>query len=200
MEEQRGKEEMEKYRRRYMAPTSRKDIKHMLDGKVTVIEYTDLERYGTIEELLAPYMNVVILYPNPPPDNEVGHWCCLFTNTGTDRLEFFDSYGCYIDDKIGEYDEGVDRMHAPHKIEPKLLELIINSKYANNMHYNDVEYQSNHIATSTCGLWCVLRLKNKHHNEEWFEETYQKIPVASGILPDLLVAKMICEMYPEMSV
>lgn len=202
MDKARSQAALEKIRQRMYEPTSRKDIQYMLNGKVRVIEYTDLGSFSTLEELLEPYMSVVILYPNPPPDNEVGHWCCLFTNTGTERLEFFDSYGAYVDEKIGEYDDVLevskDLMHTPRKIEPRLLDLILESRYADNVHWNDTEYQSSTIATNTCGLWCVARLKNKHLNEYEFKKIYLDIPISRNILPDSLVSEVILELHSEM--
>jgi|ERR1700722_831439 len=190
---------MNKIRARMYTPTGRKDIEYMLGGQVRVISYDELDNYNTIEELLHPYMSVVILYPNGP-EGDVGHWTCCFTSIGSDRLEYFDSYGCFIDSKIEEYNAGDDRFHRPQPIYPRLLELILNSHYAHNMHYNEFEFQSANIATACCGLWCVARLKSKHLNENMFRKLWLDLPVKGKVLPDFLVSYMTCKWFPEMCV
>jgi hypothetical protein len=196
---ERASQTINKIRARMYTPTSRKDIEYMLGGQVRVIAYDELDNFNTIEELLYPYMSVVILYPNGP-QGDVGHWTCCFTSIGSDRLEYFDSYACFIDSKIEEYNNGDDRFHRPQPIYPRLLELILNSHYAHNMHYNEYEFQSANIATACCGLWCVVRLKSKHLNENMFRKLWLDLPVAGKVLPDFLVSYMTCKWFPEMCV
>lgn len=188
---------IEQIRALMMRPTSRNDIQYMLDNKGKVIEYKDLDKFNNIEELLEPYMSVVILDPNPS-DPETGHWTCLFTNSGTNHLQFFNSYGSYIDEDIKEYNNDV--FHRSEQFNPTLLTLILNSRYADNMHYNDTPYQSTDVATNCCGLWVVARLKNKHLNEYAFEKIYYDLPIERGIDPDLLVSCVVGNLYPEMLV
>lgn len=188
-------------RKRMYVPTSKADIKYMLNDKVKVVTYLELNNYNSLDELLEPYMNVVILYPSPPPNDEIGHWCCIFANTGLNRIEFFDSYGCYIDDKVEDFNDNIDPIHESHQLEPKLLELILSSKYADgNIHYNEITYQSTTKATSTCGLWVVMRIKNKHLNEYEFAKVYHDLPTQFKIMPDLMVSSLICNLFPEMRV
>jgi len=185
-----------------MQPTSMSDLRYLLNDKVNVVKYSDLDNYKSIDEVLGPYMCSCILYPGPPDLTDVGHWCALFCNSGVgNRLEFFDSYGCYIDQKIELYNDDVDNidtMHPPTKIEPKLLELIINSRFADNMHYNDTPYQSEDVATAVCGLWCVMRIKNKHLNDNGFRKLFYDLPVSHRIPPDLLVTTIVCNLFPEL--
>jgi len=188
---------LDKIRRRMYTPSSRGDIMMMLDSKVKVITYDQISNYETLEKLLEPFYSVVMLYPNGQ-DESVGHWCCLFTNIGTERLEVFDSYGAYIDEPVEKYN--LDVMHKKHKLEPELLKLILESKYADNTHYNDMPYQSNKVATATCGLWTVMRLKNKHLVDEEFQKIWYDLPVENGILPDLVVSDVTCHLYPMMCI
>lgn len=186
-----------------LSPTSRQDILHMLDNKIRVVLYNEIDQFKTLEELLTPFGSAVILYPNFGQP-EVGHWCCIFCNTSGTYLEFFDSYGCYIDGKIKEYDDCVDKVssqgfHPPQKIEPALLKLIDESKFNDNaLHYNDVPYQNKNVDTNTCGLWCVMRLKNKHLIDDQFEKIYLNIPVSRNRDPDLVVSDIIFNLYPEL--
>lgn len=189
--------QLEKYRARMYKPTSRSDLKYMLDNAVKIVTYDELLEYKTLQELLSPYQSVIILYPNNQ-DPEIGHWCCIFVIPGTDRLEYFDSYGCYIDSMITD-DEDEDILHKPTKIEPKLLKLLIESPYGDNVWWNETAFQSTRLATATCGLWVVLRLKNNHMTEDQFKKLYYDGPTAAKILPDLMVSTIICDMYPEMA-
>lgn len=201
-------DELDSYERRMLAPTSKRDIKFMLSNACKVVLYEDLETYDSLDELLAPYQSVVILYPNSidPDDDEntVGHWCTIFKSTSGDRVEFFDSYGSYIDNNIKLVNDDIlDKFHKPHLLEPKLLKLLYESPYCDNVHWNETEYQCSTCDTQTCGLWCVARLKNKHLNEYEFKKIYHDGPLSDPslpILPDLLVSGLICNLYPEMRV
>ena|ERR1700722_2225846 len=219
--------DLEQLEARMLYPTSKRDILFMLGGACKVVTYDELDQYNTLTELLNPYQNVVILYPNAPepdedPDDVVGHWCCIFKSSSGDRIEFFDSYGSYIDDKIKDYDhdidemygsesdeeggektyERLDRFHKPHHLEPKLLKLLYSSD-CENVHWNDCEYQCSDCDSQTCGLWCVARLKNKHLNESQFKSIYHDGPLNDPkfpVLPDILVSGVISMLYPEMRV
>jgi hypothetical protein len=185
---------LEKYRDRMFRPTSRNDLNYMLDNKVKILTYDQLDNYTSFDELMNPYHALIILYPNAD-DPEVGHWCCCYIMQGVDnRVEYFDSYGAYIDEPVGEYNKGI---RSPRKIEPKLLDLIKDSPYADRIWWNEIPFQSESEATATCGLWCVARLKNTHLTEEGFATLYFDLPVKQKVLPDLLVAGVICNLYPE---
>lgn len=197
-EKVKAQEKYDKIEKRIFVPTSRNDISYMLNDKVRVVSYKELENFNSLRELLHPYMNVVILYPNPG-DETVGHWCAVFSNTNGDRVEFFDSYGCYIDSKIEENDDYDDMMHRPHKLEPTLCRLILESDYE-NIHWNDTSYQNLSTDSATCGLWVVVRIKNKHLNEEAFKRQYYDLPIEGGQRPDRVVSTVICNLFPEMNI
>jgi len=192
--------ELDKYRRRMFTPTSKKDLEYMLDGKVKIITYKQLDDYKTIEDLLDPYQSVIILYPNHS-DPEIGHWVTIFKMPGADNMmiEYFDSYGAYIDHPIDEFNKESKYLHEPQRIEPKLIDLLIDSPYKNKVEWNEFPFQSDEVATDTCGLWCVIRLKNNVLNENAFKKTFYDMPEAMGILPDLLVSSLIVDMFPEMT-
>jgi len=192
------------YRARMLEPTSRKDLRYMLNDTVRIIEYEQLKTFKRLDELLQPYGAVIMLYPSTDseitnPDERVGHWVCMFVIPGTNQLEYFDSYGCYIDEPLRR-DNNPLAYHEPQKVEPYLLDLILSSDYANNTFWNEVTFQGNDMDTATCGLWCVLRLKNRHLDEEAFEKLYLDAPGVMRIDPDLLVSSIICDMYPEMRI
>lgn len=188
---------LDKYRKRMYLPTSRKDLEYMLNGKTNIVSYDEINGYKSFDDLITPYQSVIILYPSAADPN-IGHWCCCFIIPGSNpsRVEYFDPYGCYIDQSVSDYNE--ETLHQRRPLEPLLLELLIASPYANNVYWNETPFQSETRATQCCGLWSVLRLKCNHMTETEFEKLYFDAPTEQGILPDLLVSAIICDMYPEM--
>lgn len=197
-------EKLEKIRARMYKPTTDSDLMYMLGNRVTIITYDQIKNYETLDQLLQPYQTVIILYPAPSKDEDKptkqGHWCCLFVIPGTNILEYFDPYGTFVDDNVklfNEYDQGV--LHGRRPMEPDLINLILESKYADSVHWNDTQFQSTRINTAVCGLWCVVRIKNNNLTEEEFERQFLDYPEKMGILPDIAVAATICNAFPEMA-
>lgn len=198
------KDKRERIEERMFKPTSKKDILYMLGGRVNVVTYNQIQNYETLEDLLNPYQTVVILYPNPSDDPEieaeVGHWTCLFVMPRSNVLQYFDSYGVYMDEKVGEYneeDEGV-KLHKRTPMEPALLKLILESKYADSTCFNNTQYQSMTLNVATCGLWCVSRIKNNNMMEEEYEMLALDGPLNCGVRPDFALSCAIINEYPAM--
>ncbi len=187
-------------------PTSKKQLMFMLDDKVKVIAYEELNDYKTLDDLLGEYKATIMLYPITS-DLDNGHWCCIFQRPGTDEIEFFDSYGLFMDETVDFYNtEGRymknetaprERAASATPFEPKVLELILNSPHAEKMFYNDTAFQNLQLRTATCGLWVVIRLKNSHLSENAFKARYYTQPLNKNIEPDLLVSAQIHKLYPE---
>ena len=189
-------DKLEKYRARMYEPTSRSDLEYMLNNKVNIFTYDELKNIRTFEDLMSPYQCSIILYPNAGDPN-IGHWCCVFIMPGTDRVEYFDPYGAYIDEPVEAYDR--ETLHQRRPLEPLLLDLLSNSPFANKVYWNETPFQSEIINVSTCGLWCVLRIKCNYMTEKEFEKLCFDAPNARGLLPDLVCAATISNMYPEMT-
>lgn len=200
---------LERIRARMFKPTSRSDLQYMLDGRAKIVPYAELAGYRTLEELLEPYQTVILLYPSPN-DTEVGHWVTFFVMPGTDFIQYFDSYGCDVDEPVGDYNEekrreeeglaprNPDTIRQPRRIEPYFTELLLASRYADRAAFNETPFQSDEVATATCGLWCVARIKNNYLGEDGFRRLYLETAEAHGLDPDLLVSAVICDLYPEM--
>lgn len=194
------------YKRRMYRPTSKKDLEYMLSGKCKIILYSELDQYNAIDELLNPFGCCIILYPSPT-DEDIGHWTCTFRVPGADDLdqelkyEYFDSYGCTIDDPIEKYNKTKTMLHKRGRIEPKLLKLMAEANHEGKyLNYNETPFQSNEFETSTCGLWCVMRLKENHLNEDHFRGEYYELPKGMDLEPDFFISAKICKLYPEMAV
>lgn len=197
-------EELAKIESRTLRPTSDADLMYMLGDAIKIVVYDQIKNFKTLDELLSPFGAVIILYPNPShtaSDSKVGHWCTLFQSPGTNVIQFFDSYGCFLDDKVKNFNENDTRvrMHQKTKIEPALIELILASPYADTTNWNDYPFQSTTTSTASCGLWCVCRLKFNHLDEEGFKALFLDAPKKAGREPDDLVAELIRMWYPEKS-
>lgn len=183
-----------------ITPLSTNDIGKMLNGQCKILNsYEEIDKYATLEELISPYACVVILFPNYG-HKEIGHWVTLFSPPSGQTLEYFDSYGAMIDQKIDAYDAASEadagrkakRSHQPQIIRPQLIKLILESPYVNSTNWNDVPYQSERFNFATCGFWCCCRLMNKHLTEDQFRENFYTYPDSQGIEPD---AAMCLYMY-----
>lgn len=192
---------LEVYRDRMFEPTSKKDLEYMLDGKVKIVTYNELDNFNDIQELLDPYQATIILYPNHEDPN-FGHWICIFRMCGESNniLQYFDPYGAYVDEPISDFNEKAKTLREPQRMEPRLIDLILNSIYKDTTEWNECPFQSDEIAVSTCGLWNVMRLKNNHLNEHGFKKQFYDAPRSMNILPDLLVSAMVVDLYPEMAI
>lgn len=190
--------ELQNYRRIMFKPTSGEDLRYMTGGDVNIIVYEDLLNYNSLDDLLGDNGAAIILYPNPG-NSKVGHWCCLFLQPGTfpQILQFFDSYGVCVDEELDDYNNDKNNIHKRRKLPPKLIELILDTPYADSFRYNEYPLQSLDIATNTCGLWCVWRLKNRSCTEDQFKKLFYDIPVNSRVAPDLAISRLTSLQYPE---
>lgn len=189
--------DLDRIRERLKTPTSGKDLKYMLGDKVKIVLYDDLKNYNTLDELLQPYRQTIILYPLPGSE-DVGHWCCVFEQVGNSNniVQYFDSFGCYPDDNISRVNKE-NAIEGKSLIDKHLLKLMIESPHE-DFHYNDCSFQNrDNPMSNCCGLWCVLRLKNNNLSCEQFEKLFFDLPVQYRIQPDLWCTTLICDMYPE---
>lgn len=186
---------LDTFRERMFKPTSKSDLSYMLNDKVKIITYSQLDDFSSFSDLIHPYNACILLYPNYNDPN-IGHWCCVFVRNNV--CEYFDPYGCYIDEPIGDYNQ-TSKIDGIRRVEPKLLKLLVDSEYAHNVFWNETAFQNEDLGSQTCGLWNVLRLKNSHLPELEFKKIYYDLPNKSNIAPDLLVSAIICSLFPEFS-
>ncbi len=112
------------------------NVSDLLDHKVNIILYPDLQNYQSIDEMLDPYNCCIVLY-HPPH----GHWCALIRTTDS-SIEFFNPYG-------GLPDEGL-------KNTPYLKQLMYKSPY--ELNYNEFQFQKKGYNINTCGRHCIIRV------------------------------------------
>ncbi|HMG14194.1 MAG TPA: hypothetical protein VK590_02035 [Saprospiraceae bacterium] len=129
---------------------SEDDLRRLLPG-VKIVSYPDLEKYKSLEELLYPNDEVIILYlkrlKDGSYDESYGHWVGLFRNKGI--VSFFDSYGGKPDDY--------------KQIEPYLSKLLLDYSERKNVpiEYNDHQFQKWEPDIATCGRHTAMRIAFK---------------------------------------
>lgn len=146
-------------------PLSKTDIINYFDGKIKVILYSEIKNYKSIDQLLAPYGRVIILYYWKKYH---GHWICCFFNVNG-NVEVFDSFGSWIDDTLKDISEQF-RSETDQNYK-YLTNLLYNGPY--RVEYNDKALQSK--KSSTCGRWCIYRLKKNNLTIEEFQDLFKNI-------------------------
>ena len=133
------------------------DISKSLSGteildkvKCNLIQYKDVNKYKSIDELLGPTKKCVILYHTK---RDYGHWTALYEYNGT--IFFFDSYGFIPDDELKYLHKDLKaELNSNHRY---LTELLYNSNKP--VEYNEYQLQDRKKNVNTCGRWVILRLK-----------------------------------------
>ncbi len=126
-------------------PLSEMELKNALLNRTKIITYNQLKNYKSINSLLHPYNNVIILYEWAPC---MGHWVCLSKHKNGD-VDFFDPYGYMPDD---------EREFIPDKFwETNYLSQLL-ADYPGRVFYNQYPLQSKDKLVATCGRWVLLRL------------------------------------------
>lgn len=122
------------------------DVRELCRGQVDIVPYHTLDNYESIEQLLAQYGAVILLYETR---ENFGHYVALFYNNNGD-LEFFDSYGMKPDEELN---------YATYNLkngEPYLTQLL--NKYKKKLIVNTEKLQVFKEHINTCGRWTAMRI------------------------------------------
>ena len=142
-----------KYSKLLTIPLSNIDIMKSLGKSCRIIEYSELEEYSNIEDLLSKPKDYVIILIETVEQN-IGHWICLLRYQNT--IEFFNSYGKPIDSQK-------NTLISPEKNKEfgqtrnYLSNLLYNSNY--KIVYNKKQLQSFDNLSETCGRWVINRIE-----------------------------------------
>lgn len=131
------------------------DITRIVNGKTNIIKYSDLANITDINEVLFGFRSCVILILTK---EDFGHWVCITTRGNI--LEFFDSYGYFIDDPIYFNKNSYYFRKKNNQDYPHLSCLLYNSDY--NITYNELPFQSSKNYIATCGRHVACRILNKN--------------------------------------
>lgn len=129
---------------------SGKDLIRLCDGKVRILEYSQLADARSLNEVLGRKGAVIILYETR---KNYGHWVGLF-RVDKRTVEFFDPYGLMPDEELGFIDDNF-REESGQSV-PHLTALLAASR--DKIIYNQFPLQKLAKNTSTCGRWCGLRI------------------------------------------
>lgn len=154
---------------------SNHDIVKFFNGQIKILIYPQLAEYNSIDELLSPYGQVIILYLT---SENFGHWVALF-KIDRNNIEFFDSYSMKPDEELKMIDENI-RYDTDQEI-PHLSHLLLKCNYI--IHYNDTRLQKMKNDVNTCGRHCITRLACKN----LFIDDYIKLINSFGHSPDIMV-------------
>ena len=135
------------------------------DSKILTVK--ELSKYNNIDELLKqPEDHIFLLYEN---SLNRGHWVLLtrYNFNGDDTIEYFDSYGGYIDHPYTWISHDKNKKLGQGKA--YLTNLLYDTPY--NVIWNGFDFQSlKDLNISTCGRHCCNRLMMIQNNNMTLEE------------------------------
>ena len=147
-------------------PLSGDDILQSLNGKTKIYKYSDLSKFSSIDELLHPYNNAVILYETKP---NYGHWICVLKRNDN-VIEYYDPYGKPIDYPLKYINASFKKETNQDDI--YLLKLMLKSPY--DIEYNNVAIQKLDRDISSCGRHCIMRIVCKDLNLKQYQKLFKK--------------------------
>lgn len=165
-------------------PLSDSEIRAALPG-VRVLTYNNLNRFRSIDELLAPAGACVFLVINDvSPQSLEGHWMCCFD--AGDHIQVFDSLGEYPDDELGYLP--MKFREATNQAKAMLSHLLYDD--GRPVRYNDHKLQSSDRHVATCGRHCIVRLLNRGLGEDEYARRLRSQAKRRGVTPDDVVVEL----------
>jgi len=187
MHKQKKNKAIEDMRKTLAYSLSDADIRHILGQDCKIVEYCDLDKFSSMDDLLPNDTDYVIILIESVSNS--GHWCAI---TKRDKvISTFDSYGVKLQDELNFISRTMNRMLGNTKEE---LEKLIKS-CADDVEviYNKTPLQSQSPTVSTCGRWCCsyIQLFKLGYNLCEFLEIVQAQCEEHDVPPDILVTKWI---------
>ena len=100
--------------------------------KCNIIQYSDLHKYNSIDDILGSHKKCVLLYHTSA---SYGHWCCVYEYNNT--IFFFDSYGSIPDSQLKFLNKDLkEELNSEHR---HLTELLYRSNRP--VEYNQHQFQ-----------------------------------------------------------
>lgn len=126
------------------------DIYNACEKNIKVLKYGQLLKFKNIDDAFNPYNAISLLYELK---NNYGHWVLLLRHQKNNTIEFFDSYGMFIDDQLKHVSDEFRNNSGQKFI--YLSKLLADSKY--KIIYNSVKIQEKKNGVSSCGRHLCLR-------------------------------------------
>jgi hypothetical protein len=171
-------------------PLSSEDISKTFNGRIKVLTYTELAEYNTLDDLLAPYGVVVILYLTK---KNFGHWVLLFRYPDNpSHIEFFDSYGLFPDSELKFVPSNFrkeNNMKFPHLT--WLLYKYLTNNPKGKIEYNNHRFQEKEEDVNTCGRHVINRYIYKDQYINDYYEMMNFVRKSTGLSYDQIVSSVI---------
>ena len=129
---------------------SAREVLNLLDNKVNFVQYSDVHKISTIDELLGPHRKCVLLYQT---SHNYGHYVAIWEINNT--IFFSDSYGSKPDTQLNFVPHDMKQeLNSNHNY---LIRLMYES--GKKVEFNQYQLQSREPDVSTCGRHVVNRLR-----------------------------------------
>lgn len=161
---------------------SNNDIQFLLGYDCPIYRYTDLENIGSIDNLLYPNDECVILFEDKPGR---GHWTCLcrsYDMNDNEVINFFDSYNFEPDAEKEFIPE--DFLEMNDMVRNILTEMLYD--YPLKIEYNEKSLQKMKPGINTCGRHVCCRLWTRDQPLD----LYQKFMTSGKMSADDKVTKL----------
>ncbi|CAN0432297.1 unnamed protein product, partial [Ectocarpus fasciculatus] len=140
---------------RIKTPLTNTDMLRILPAvKGRIIEYSDLNQYGDLEEILPEHKSFIIVLIEYKQNS--GHWVCL--SRYEDTIEMFNSFGTkhgpddFVESASMNRYLGQASMHLRTLLRKEAAE----RKF--DVVFNQVKFQGKDLKINTCGRHVLLRL------------------------------------------
>ena len=157
------------------------EVLNLLDNKANFVQYSDVHKIPTIDELLGPHKKCVLLYQT---SRNYGHYVAIWEHNNI--IFFSDSYGGIVDSQLNFVPPDLkDELNSNHNY---LIRLLYNS--GKKVEFNQYQLQSREPDVATCGRHVVNRLRfpeisiNEYH--KIFKDASKRMPID----------KLICYLVP----
>lgn len=161
---------------------SDKDIRYLLGYDCPIYLYSELNEFSSIDDLLNPDGECVILFEDKPNS---GHWTCLCRSVDMDNQEcinFFDSYNFQPDQEKKYIPD--DFMEMNNMVRNILTEMLYD--YPLKIEYNEKKLQKMKKGINTCGRHVCCRLWTRDQPLD----LYQKFMTSGRMSPDDKVTRL----------
>lgn len=167
-------------------PMDDKDI-HYYYPNAPIMKYSELSRYGSIEQLLPKNKSFVFLLYQHSYNN--GHWV-LISRYAPNVFEFFCSYGSSIDEPL-KWTAPAERIKLGENV-PYLSKMLANWK--GKVAVNKIQFQQKGNSVATCGAYCVMRtacLRNDNMDLKDFQTYLEDLKRETNVSYDEVVANFV---------
>ena len=131
-------------------PLSGNDIYNACEKNIKILKYGELNQFNDIDSAFNPFDGIALLYETQP---NFGHWVLLTRDKQKNEIEFFDSYGGFIDDPLKKI--GGEFKKKTGQDGHILSRLLLDSNY--KLRYNPAQIQKFDEGVSSCGRHLCLR-------------------------------------------